>query len=75
MLMVYLLDSESQYKIYKLKNKEFTFDVDVSSFPVGWMVPSTSWKWMQMEERADFLQTKLVQSMVPVTVMLNVLMI
>lgn len=32
---LYLLDSESQYKIFKLKNKEFTFDVDVSKLPCG----------------------------------------
>jgi cellulose 1,4-beta-cellobiosidase len=32
---LYLLDSESEYKIFKLKNKEFTFDVDVSQLPCG----------------------------------------
>jgi len=32
---VYLLDSETQYKLFKLKNKEFTFDVDVSKLPCG----------------------------------------
>ena len=32
---LYLLDSESEYKIFKLKNREFTFDVDVSKLPCG----------------------------------------
>ena len=32
---VYLLDSESEYKLFKLKNREFTFDVDVSKLPCG----------------------------------------
>ena len=32
---LYLLDSESQYMLLKLKNKEFTFDVDVSQLPCG----------------------------------------
>ena len=32
---LYLLDSETQYKLFKLKNKEFTFDVDVSKLPCG----------------------------------------
>ena len=32
---LYLLDSESEYKMFKLKNREFTFDVDVSQLPCG----------------------------------------
>ena len=32
---LYLLDSESEYTLFKLKNKEFTFDVDVSNLPCG----------------------------------------
>ena len=32
---LYLLDSESEYMMFKLKNKEFTFDVDVSKLPCG----------------------------------------
>ena len=32
---LYLMDSESEYKLFKLKNKEFTFDVDVSKLPCG----------------------------------------
>merc|ERR1712125_281585 len=31
----YLMDDESHYYMFKLKNKEFTFDVDVSSLPCG----------------------------------------
>lgn len=31
----YLLDDENNYKMFKLKNKEFTFDVDVSQLPCG----------------------------------------
>eukprot|EP01062_Namystynia_karyoxenos_P003738 TRINITY_DN11328_c0_g2_i1.p1 TRINITY_DN11328_c0_g2~~TRINITY_DN11328_c0_g2_i1.p1 ORF type:complete len:515 (+),score=178.45 TRINITY_DN11328_c0_g2_i1:83-1627(+) len=31
----YLLDDESTYKVFKLKNREFTFDVDVSNMPCG----------------------------------------
>jgi len=31
----YLLDDENNYKLFKLKNKEFTFDVDVSQLPCG----------------------------------------
>ena len=32
---LYLLDSETEYMMFKLKNKEFTFDVDVSQLPCG----------------------------------------
>ena len=33
---VYLLDeSEDEYKMFYLKNREFTFDVDVSQLPCG----------------------------------------
>ena len=32
---LYLLDSETEYMMFKLKNKEFTFDVDVSNLPCG----------------------------------------
>ena len=32
---LYLLDSETEYMLFKLKNKEFTFDVDVSKLPCG----------------------------------------
>ena len=32
---VYLLDSENEYQLFKLKNREFTFDVDVSKLPCG----------------------------------------
>ena len=32
---LYLLDSETEYMMFKLKNKEFTFDVDVSKLPCG----------------------------------------
>ncbi len=32
---LYLLDSETEYVIFKLKNREFTFDVDVSQLPCG----------------------------------------
>ena len=32
---IYLLDSESEYTLFRLKNKEFTFDVDVSKLPCG----------------------------------------
>ena len=32
---LYLLDSETEYTIFKLKNREFTFDVDVSKLPCG----------------------------------------
>jgi cellulose 1,4-beta-cellobiosidase len=31
----YLMDNESTYFMFKLKNKEFTFDVDVSKLPCG----------------------------------------
>jgi cellulose 1,4-beta-cellobiosidase len=31
----YLMDTEDTYQMFKLKNKEFTFDVDVSSLPCG----------------------------------------
>jgi len=30
-----LLDNEDEYKLFSLKNKEFTFDVDVSQLPCG----------------------------------------
>ena len=32
---LYLLETETEYKLFKLKNKEFTFDVDVSRLPCG----------------------------------------
>lgn len=32
---LYLLDSETEYTLFKLKNQEFTFDVDVSKLPCG----------------------------------------
>jgi len=32
---LYVLDGGSQYKMWKLKNREFTFDVDVSSLTCG----------------------------------------
>merc|ERR1712054_542010 len=31
----YLMDDESTYYMFKLKNKEFSFDVDVSKLPCG----------------------------------------
>jgi len=31
----YLMEDESTYKMFKLKNREFTFDVDVSQLPCG----------------------------------------
>ena len=32
---LYLMESETEYKLFKLKNREFTFDVDVSQLPCG----------------------------------------
>jgi cellulose 1,4-beta-cellobiosidase len=32
---VYLMQDDSNYKMFKLKNREFTFDVDVSNLPCG----------------------------------------
>ena len=32
---LFLLDSETKYKLFNLKNKEFTFDIDVSNMPCG----------------------------------------
>jgi cellulose 1,4-beta-cellobiosidase len=32
---VYLMASDSAYQMFKLKNQEFTFDVDVSNLPCG----------------------------------------
>ena len=32
---VYMLDSPDRYKMFRLKNKEFTFDVDLSTLPCG----------------------------------------
>lgn len=31
----YLMDTDTTYKMFKLKNQEFTFDVDVSNLPCG----------------------------------------
>jgi cellulose 1,4-beta-cellobiosidase len=31
----YMMDSSNQYEMFKLKNQEFTFDVDVSNMPCG----------------------------------------
>ncbi|KAJ3483010.1 hypothetical protein NLI96_g6591 [Meripilus lineatus] len=32
---VYLMSSDTQYQMFKLKNQEFTFDVDMSNLPCG----------------------------------------
>jgi len=32
---VYLMDDDNHYKMFQLKNREFTFDVDVSNLPCG----------------------------------------
>ncbi|OBZ75906.1 Exoglucanase 1 [Grifola frondosa] len=32
---VYLLDTDTSYHIFKLKNQEFTFDIDMSNLPCG----------------------------------------
>ena len=32
---VYLLDDDSTYMMFNLKNQEFTFDVDMSNLPCG----------------------------------------
>jgi cellulose 1,4-beta-cellobiosidase len=32
---VYVLDGEDTYKMFKLKNREFSFDVDISKLPCG----------------------------------------
>jgi cellulose 1,4-beta-cellobiosidase len=32
---VYLMDDDDTYKLFQMKNKEFTFDVDVSQLPCG----------------------------------------
>ena len=32
---VYLMESESEYQLFQLKNQEFTFDVDMSNLPCG----------------------------------------
>jgi cellulose 1,4-beta-cellobiosidase len=32
---MYLLNSNGQYELFKLKNREFSFDVDVSNLPCG----------------------------------------
>ena len=32
---VYLMQSESEYQMFQLKNQEFTFDVDMSQLPCG----------------------------------------
>ncbi|KAF7432982.1 hypothetical protein PC9H_004926 [Pleurotus ostreatus] len=32
---VYLLESESKYQMFNLKNQEFTFDIDMSQLPCG----------------------------------------
>ncbi len=32
---VYLMADESTYQMFNLKNKEFTFDVDMSNLPCG----------------------------------------
>ena len=32
---VFLLEDDNNYKLFKLKKREFTFDVDVSNLPCG----------------------------------------
>jgi len=32
---MYIMDSDDSYKLFKLKNREFTFDVDASNLPCG----------------------------------------
>ena len=34
-LCAYLLESDTKYQMFKLKNQEFTFDVDMSNLPCG----------------------------------------
>ena len=46
---VYLMDeNDSEYRLFKLKNNEFTFTVDVSNLPCGvritiYLLPLKSW--------------------------------
>ena len=32
---VFLMENEGDYKVFKLKNREFTFDVDDTKMPCG----------------------------------------
>jgi len=47
---VYMLDGEDKYKMFKLKNKEFTFDVDLSSLPCGM---NAALYFVEMDEHGD----------------------
>jgi cellulose 1,4-beta-cellobiosidase len=71
---VYLIDTDSTYKIFKLKNMEFTFDVDVSNMPCGL---NGAVYFVEMDAdggMANILLTRLALSMELVTVIPNVLM-
>merc|ERR1711907_700245 len=65
----YLMDSESTYKLFKLKNKEFTYTVMIPTSIVDSMVRSILFRWRLMV--APPSMDMLVPSMVWVTVMLN----
>jgi len=48
---LYVMDSDDTYKMFKLKNREFTLDVDVSNLPCGL---NGAVYFVEMDQRGDF---------------------
>jgi cellulose 1,4-beta-cellobiosidase len=48
---LYLMDSDSTYKMFKLKNREFSFDVDVSTLTCGL---NGALYFVEMDEHGDY---------------------
>jgi len=48
---VYLLDDDSSYKLFRLKNREFTLTVNMARMPCGLNGAVYFVRWIKMEER------------------------
>jgi len=48
---LYVMDSEDTYKMFKLKNREFTIDVDVSELPCGL---NGAVYFVEMDQKGDY---------------------
>ena len=71
---LYMMDNDdTNYKMFHMKHREFTFTVDDADIDCGSMGPCTSYKWTMMVARASIPSTVtwLVPSMGLATVMLN----
>jgi hypothetical protein len=55
---VYLMDTETIYKLFKVKGQESTFDVDVSNMPCSLNGAGYLPKWLPMAARLLILATR-----------------